>query len=266
LLTVDDTRDWRDGWRRRPASINRICTVLKAALNLAASKDTRLSSRAWEVGLATIPDAEEPRNVILRDAEVLALVEEARGYGEELGLLVEFAAITGARVSQISRLEVQDLQLGKAPRLMMPASRKGKGVKKVMRRPVPISLELAARLAAAVEGQALTEPLLVKPSGEPWKKSDHSRPFARVATRAGLDPHEVTLYALRHSSIVRQLLAGVPIRVVAVNHDTSVVMIERTYSRYIGDHADALARAALLDTTPAMAGNVIPPHEGAILR
>jgi hypothetical protein len=58
LLTVDDLRDWRDGLRRRPASINRICTVLKAALNLAASKDTRLSSRAWEVGLATIPDAE----------------------------------------------------------------------------------------------------------------------------------------------------------------------------------------------------------------
>ncbi|MBV9814374.1 MAG: site-specific integrase, partial [Alphaproteobacteria bacterium] len=99
------------------------------------------------------------------------------------------------------------------------------------------------------EGKATTAPLLVKPSGEPWKKSDHSRPFARVAKHAGLDPQEVTLYALRHSSIVRQLLAGVPIRVVAVNHDTSVVMIERTYSRYIGDHADALARAALLNTT-----------------
>jgi hypothetical protein len=62
--------------------------------------------------------------------------------------------------------------------------------------------------------------------------------------------------ALRHSSIVRQLLAGVPVRVVAVNHDTSIVMIERTYSRHIGDHADALARVALLDTTVAPAGNV----------
>jgi integrase len=257
LLTVDDLRDWRDGLRRRPASINRICTVLKAALNLAASKDTRLSSRSWEVGLATIPDAEEARNVILSDAEVLGLIAEARAYGEEFGLLVEVAAITGARISQIRRLEVQDLQVGNAPRVMMPASRKGKGAKKVMRRPVPILPELAARLAAAVEGQAPTAPLLVKPSGGPWKKSDHSRPFARVARSAGLDPAEVTLYALRHSSIVRQLLAGVPIRVVAVNHDTSVVMIERTYSRYIGDHADALARAALLDTTPAMVANVI---------
>jgi hypothetical protein len=56
------------------------------------------------------------------------------------------------------------------------------------------------------------------------------------------------MYALRHSNIVRQLLAGVPVRVVAVNHDTSVAMLERTYSRHIGDHADALVRAALLDT------------------
>ena len=33
-------------------------------------------------------------------------------------------------------------------------------------------------------------------------------------------------------------------------------MIERTYSRHIGDHADALARVALLDTTVVPAGNV----------
>ena len=50
------------------------------------------------------------------------------------------------------------------------------------------------------------------------------------------------MYALRHSSIVRQLLAGVPVRIVAAGHDTSVAMIERNYSRYITDHADALVR------------------------
>ena len=81
--------------------------------------------------------------------------------------------------------------------------------------------------------------------------------FAKTAKATGLDPKEVTLYALRHSSIVRQLLAGVPVRVVAVNHDTSVVMIERTYSRHIGDHADALARVALLDIAAAPGGNVV---------
>ena len=64
------------------------------------------------------------------------------------------------------------------------------------------------------------------------------------------DPAEVTMYALRHSSIVRQLLAGVPVRIVAAGHDTSVAMIERNYSRYITDHADALVRGAMLDLMP----------------
>ena len=154
--------------------------------------------------------------------------------------------MTGARVSQLGRLEVQDLQDGPAPRLMMPASRKGKGAKALLRRPVPISSGLAGKLAAAIPGRPAHAPLLTKPSGAPWRKSDHSRPFARAAQQSG--PAEVTIYALRHSSIVRQLLAGVPVRVVAANHDTSVVMIERNYSRYISDHADAVARAALLDT------------------
>jgi hypothetical protein len=69
--------------------------------------------------------------------------------------------------------------------------------------------------------------------------------WARAAGRCGIT---APMYALRHSSIVRGLLRGVPIRVVAVTHDTSVVMIERTYSRHIIDHADALMRGALLDT------------------
>jgi hypothetical protein len=78
-----------------------------------------------------------------------------------------------------------------------------------------------------------------------------------VVGAAGLDPDEVTLYALRHSSIVRQLLANVPIRIVATLHDTSVKMIERTYSRHIAEHTDALARRALLDVSQPTANNVI---------
>jgi hypothetical protein len=56
------------------------------------------------------------------------------------------------------------------------------------------------------------------------------------------------------------LLANVPIRIVATLHDTSVKMIERTYSRYIASHSDEIARRALLQTTgqsPA-ADKVVP--------
>jgi integrase len=252
LLPARDLRSWRDALTKvlAPATVNRTCAAFKAALNLSADHDDRITSRrAWETGLAAIPDAEQSRIVIVPEATVRELIAAARVHSVQFGYLVEVAATTGARVSQLSRLEVQDLQSDRSdPRLMMPTSRKGKGSKKVMRRPVPIPVRLAARLREAAGDRSPNAPLLVKPSGAPWKKSDHSRLFSRIVKRVDLDPREVTIYALRHSNIVRQILAGVPIRVVAVNHDTSIAMLERTYSRHIGDHSDALARGALLDT------------------
>jgi integrase len=261
-LTAGELRVWRDGLvrKRAPASVNRVTTGLKAALNLAAEHDARITSRrAWEVGLATIAEAERSRNVILDEATIRAIIAAAHAADSNFGILLEVAAVTGARISQIARLECQDLQDGRAdPRLMMPTSKKGKG-KKVGRRPVPIPPNLAARLRALADGRSADAPLLRKPSGERWAKSDHSRLFHRAAEAAGQDPTIVTMYALRHSNIVRQLLGNVPIRIVATNHDTSVAMIERTYSRYIGDHSDALSRGALFDTTtPA---EPVPPAE-----
>jgi hypothetical protein len=44
----------------------------------------------------------------------------------------------------------------------------------------------------------------------------------------------------------------------AVNHDTSVVMLERTYCKHSGDHSDVLHRRALLDTARPAVGNVLP--------
>jgi hypothetical protein len=161
---------------------------------------------------------------------------------------------------------------------MMPTSRKGRGQKKIMRRPVPITESLALHLRKAAGDRPPDSPLLLKSAfeittnklsdgdsrkvaegktSEPWKRSDHTRIFQRAVQNAGLDPSEVTINALRHSNIVRQLLANVPIRVVATNHDTSTAMIERTYSRFISDHSDALARRALLDLSQSAFDNVV---------
>jgi integrase len=235
--------------------------MLKAALNLAADHDEHISNRqSWENGLANIPDAEEPRNMILLDDVVRTIIGGAYRDSPELGLLVEVAAVTGARVSQLRRLKVEDVQADRADaRLMMPTSRKGRGQKTSTHRPVPIPASLVTRLRPVIDGRLGNATLLTKPGGAPWRKGDHWRLFGRVAKNADLDPAKVTIYALRHSSIVRQILAGVPIRVVAVNHDTSVAMIERTYSKHIGDHSDAIARVGLLDVAPAPpADNVVP--------
>jgi hypothetical protein len=72
---------------------------------------------------------------------------------------------------------------------------------------------------------------------------------------------EVTIYALRHTSIARQLLRGTPIRIVAVTHDTSVAMIERNYSALLADHADAIARTAMLDFDGMLAETLCAAQE-----
>ena len=132
-----------------PASVNRTCFALKAALNLAARQDERIiSRRAWQEGLALIPNATHDRNVILAAGVVRDLITEAYNDSREFGRFVQLAAVTGARPSQIVRLEVRDLLDGSEPRLMMPASRKDKGNKAKSHYPVPISADLAERLAA----------------------------------------------------------------------------------------------------------------------
>src|SRR5262249_18992235 len=122
------------------------------------------------------------------------------------------------------------------------------------------SASLAVRLREFGARRSARAPLLLKADGNAWGRSDHLRPFARTVARVKLDPDEVTIYALRHSSIVRALLGSVPARVVAANHDTSIVQLERTYSKHIADHSDTIARRALLDLEQPAVSSVRPLH------
>jgi integrase len=171
-------RHWRDGLVRKglaPSTMNRTCAAFQAALELAATQDPRITNqRAWRTGLAALPDAEQSRNVILPEDVVLNIISAAYASSREFGLLVEVAAVTGARISQLARLEVGDLQGDRSdPRLMMPSARKGRGRKRIERRPVPIPINLAMVLKQAGAGRRNEAPLLTKPSGELWRHSDH---------------------------------------------------------------------------------------------
>jgi integrase len=262
LLNARELRRWRDGLVAKGlarSTVVRTCRMAKAAFTAAADQDKRILNRdAWRIGLAGLPDANRTReDVILPDATVQRIVTAARVEGPEFALLVELAAVTGARPIQLRRLQVGDVQADRFdPRLMMPTSAKGRR-KEITRRPVPISASLALRLRQLGAGRSARAPLLLKADGNAWKRSDHLRPFVRTVVRAGLDP-SVTIYSLRHSSAVRALLGGVPARVVAVNLDTSVVQLEKTYSKFIADHSDAIARQALLDLDQPAVSNVRP--------
>jgi integrase len=156
--------------------------------------------------------------------------------------LVETLALTGARVSQLARALVRDLM---GERLMIPSSAKGQN-KRASRTPVPIPATLANAMRVAATERPQIAPLLIKPRGEAWAKSDHARPFKRAVEAIGEDPERVSSYALRHSHITAQLLKGLPVQLVAKLHDTSASQIERHYAATIASHTDELVRGAMI--------------------
>jgi hypothetical protein len=117
-------------------------------------------------------------------------------------------------------------------------------------------------LKAAAAGRPHDAPLLLWRGDRGWgvePSANYRAHFRAIVSEVGLDPNIVTLYALRHSSIVRALLAGLPVRLIAASHDTSISQIEGHYSKYIseGAHSDALSRRALLCDEPPVADKVV---------
>jgi len=254
-LTVEDLRTWRKTLIDKalaPATVNRTRVGLRAALEFAAASDQRIANRnVFRLGLKALPNANKARRVVLPDCDVLRIVAESYREHERYGLLTEVLAQTGARMSQAVRINCGDLKRG--DRLMVPTSYKGgKGSKKIECVSVPITAALAAKLALARKGRGDDEPLLLNLKGARWRAGNGykiRRVFSRWVKRAGIDRPDVaniTPYALRHSSICRGLLNGVPQTIVAQNHDTSVKEIEAHYAKFIHQFADEVARRGLL--------------------
>jgi integrase len=187
----------------------------------------------------------------------------------DFGALVLVLAATGARFDQIARATVADFQPD-GRRLMVPLSRKGRGTKQQSHVAVPLPDDVVARLRPLAAGRMGHDLLLMRwhhrqVPGEaaagrltweqverrPWQHAaEMTRFWKRALAAAGL-PGDLVPYSLRHSSIVRALRAGLPVRLVAAVHDTSVAMIERHYAAHIVDQSEELLRRAMVPLAPA---------------
>ncbi|MFZ2160463.1 MAG: integrase [Bradyrhizobium sp.] len=254
-----------------PSSRNRLLGDLRAAYNAAAGRYRREIPghihAEIKAGTRNEPVDSEARKQLLTETQVRVIVGAAFEVDEDFGYVVFIAAITGARYSQIVRLTVADIQIGKN-RIMVPSSRKGRKRKPHPPAAVPVHADAIVRLKALVIGRAGTERLLTrwvhkrvakparwaKDKRRPWGPAfEVTKPWAKTIELAGV-PDDTIMYALRHTSIVRGLIAGLPVRLVAALHDTSVAMIEKHYSAFITDMSDELARPhAITFTTPPLA-------------
>jgi integrase len=268
-ITEEELRAWR---KALPLSLKRVTRVrtatnLKAALNAAYriyrkrlppdfAESVRLGLSFEDEG----PNFEERarENQILDDVEVRAIISTAieTDLDGDLARLIIVLAATGARFSQLARMIVGDVQFGQS-RLIVPNSRKGKK-RHDSYTAIRVGEDVLAALRSACEGRSSREPLFcrwryIQTGVDIWRRdrrgpwtssSEMTRPWKEICEKAGIEP--VVPYALRHSSIVRGIKAGLPIRLIAALHDTSVVMIERHYSRWITDGLEDLAARAII--------------------
>lgn len=244
--------------------MNRLLNDFRAALNRAGQKYRRELPASYpqevKLGTKSIELGSQPRRQLLMDEQIRSVVEAAFEVDEsgDFGRLAMLLAATGARHSQAAAVNVVDLQ-ALSGRVMMPGSRKGRARKQRPPVPTPLSAEVVERLAPAMAGRDLNEPLLtrwhhrkegkctwVRAERRAWGPAYETEKHWQAAVeRAGL-PKGTVMYVLRHSSIVRGLRAMLPVRLVAALHDTSVEMIEQHYAAFIVDVTEDLARRATM--------------------
>jgi integrase len=265
-LTEADLTAWRNGLPSTQKAATKARTVnnLRAALNAAYAAHRRHLDPSFPaiVKYALKPeDVEDPdpiarENQILTDAQVARLISTARDLDADVFRLVVVLAATGARLSQVVRIRVGDVQREKG-RIMVPPSRKGKGANKRTDIPVPVGKDVIDALQPAMTRRAAGELLLQKQTfrrtGIVWQRdgrgawrhpTELSTHWKVIRERSGLP--DVIPYALRHSSIVRGLRANLPIRLVAALHDTSVLQIERHYAKWVAEGLEELAARAVV--------------------
>lgn len=274
-LTKESLRTWLERLpaAMAPSTTRRLANDLKAALNdgLIAYRLRVPAHLAATIrhGLK-LPENHTPvaRDMqILSDGEIRKIIaaaskiDRAGGWDGDLTRMVMVLAATGARFSQVTRLTAADVQVTQR-RLLVPISRKGRGGKVSPRTAVQVGADLLEALSPVINDRKGSDSLLLRPRWKqvgptewekvgrgPWRNaSELTRPWAAIVAEAEVAARTVP-YALRHSSIVRGLKAGLPVRLVAALHDTSTPMIERHYSAFIVDALEELSARAVIPLT-----------------
>ena len=210
--------DEQEGIRRRRASANRVWGFFKAALNRAYRNGDVASDAAWRK-VRPFRQVDAARVRYLTVAEATRLLNAASG---EFRDLVRAGLETGARYSELSRLEVRDLNVDSGT-LAIRRSKSGRP------RHVVLTPEGAAFFAQLSAGRGGGELMLRHANGTAWARSHQQEPMAAAVRRARISP-PVAFHALRHTWASLATMAGMPLMVIARNlGHVDTKMVEKHY-------------------------------------
>lgn len=204
-----------DALRRRQATVNRILTVLKAALNHAKSDSRRVASDAAWIDVKPFAKVDVPKVRFLTADEVTALVKNCE---PDFQSLVKGALLTGCRYGELTALAVADFN-SKDGQVYIAESKNGES------RYVDLNATGVAFFTQLTEGRKPLERVFVKAIGKPWKMSEQFRPMNAACDAAKIEG--VTFHILRHTYASHALMAGMTIEVLAqqLGHkDTRITM------------------------------------------
>lgn len=220
--------------RRRRSTANRTLTIFKAALNHAWREGKAASDAAWRP-VKPFGEVEASRVRYLTVAEARRLLNACdAGFRK----MVQAALQTGARYSELARLQVEDVNLDVGT-IAIRQSKSGKP------RHVVLTEEGVEFFKQMVAGRHGSEPVFRKANGTAWAKSHQNRPMIDACERAKIDP-PIGFHGLRHTWASLSVMANVPLMVVAKNMGhADTRMVERHYGHLAPSFvADAIRAGA----------------------
>jgi integrase len=216
--------------RRRKASANRLLALLRGALNRAWRRGKVASDSAWRrVEPFESVDTARVRYLSIDECKRLVNACDAK-----FRPLVQAALQTGARYSELARLQIHDFNHD-AGTLAIRQSKSGKS------RHIVLTDEGQAFFEQISAGRAGSELML----GNEWRKSHQHRPMIEACDRAEIKPR-ISFHGLRHTWASLAIMNGVPLLVVAKNlGHTDTKMVERHYGHLAPSYVvDAIRKGA----------------------
>lgn len=252
-LTQDDMEDWRDRVERgdlaelptkkgRPpnakplgkASVNRMRTVLVAALNRAVARRKVTPDRVIEwANVKPYKNAGSRRDLYLDRKQRRALLDNA---APAIRDVMECIILTGCRPGDPAAVLRRDYDARHSTVTFRT---------KEHPRTIPLSPAAKKLFDRLAKGKAHTEHLFTN-GGTAWRPHDWRELVKDAATKAKL-PSGVVLYTLRHCWITDAIVGGMDLLTVAKLSGTSLAMIEKHYGHLVqGAAREKLAQVEFL--------------------